>query len=436
MSKKGQEIWAKAKKIIPGGNMILSKRPEMFLPDQWPVYFSKAKGYNIWDLENNKYVDMSLMGVGTNILGYGHEEVDNAVIENIKNGNMSTLNCKEEFILAEKLIEINTPWGEMVKFARSGGEANAIAIRIARAASGKDQIAICGYHGWHDWYLSANLNNKDKLESHLLPNLETCGVPRGLANTVFPFSYNNFSELESIIENNDIGVVKMEVVRTQEPTDDFLQKIREITKKKNIILIFDECTSGFRETYGGISKKYQVQPDMTMFGKALGNGYGITAVIGKKEIMEHAQSSFISSTFWSERTGFTAGIKTLEVMQAMKSWEIITKNGKYIKDNWKKIADQYDLGIDIWGIDALPGFTIKSKNYLKYKTYISQTMLENKILASNAVYVSIVHDKKIIDEYLQILSEIFKTIKECEDGRNIDSLLKGPVCQSGFKRIN
>jgi glutamate-1-semialdehyde aminotransferase len=245
---------------------------------------------------------MSIMGIGTNTLGYSHDEVDNAVIDTVTKGNMSTLNCPEEVYLAEKLIEMN-PWADMVRFARSGGEANAIAIRIARAASGRDEVAICGYHGWHDWYLSANHNDGDGLSNHLLPGLDPMGVPKNLKNTVHPFLYNNFEELLNIVNNHKIGVIKMEVVRNFGPENDFLQKVRNLATQKSIVLIFDECTSGFRETYGGIFKKYNVEPDMTMFGKTIGNGYALTAVVGKREIMEAAQKTFISSTFWTERIG-------------------------------------------------------------------------------------------------------------------------------------
>ena len=234
----GQDLYEKAKKIIPGGTMLLSKRPEMFLPDNWPSYFSKAKGCEIWDLDNRKYIDMSIMGIGTNTLGYGHREVDKTVLNVIKNGNMSTLNCPEEVKLAEKLIEIN-PWSDMVRFARTGGEANSIAIRIARASSGKDKVAICGYHGWHDWYLSVNHNKQNDLSAHLLPGLEPNGVPKNLKDTVYPFNYNNFDELLDIVTKNDIGTIKMEVTRNFEPEDNFLEKVRDLCNKKNIILIFD-----------------------------------------------------------------------------------------------------------------------------------------------------------------------------------------------------
>ena len=432
---KGQKLWKRAKKVIPGGNMLLSKRSEMFLPDHWPAYFSKSEGCKVWDLDGKEYIDMSIMGIGTNTLGYGHPEVDNAVKEVINLGNMSTLNCPEEVYLAEKLIELHS-WAEMVRFARSGGEANAIAIRIARAASGKDNVAICGYHGWHDWYLSANLADDASLDGHLLPGLNPRGVPRNLKNTVFPFNYNDFTTLENLANNNDIGVIKMEVVRNKGPEDNFLQKVRDLATKKNIVLIFDECTSGFRETFGGLHKKYGVEPDMAMFGKALGNGYAITAIIGKRSIMEAAQSTFISSTFWTERIGPSAGLATLKVMEKIKSWEIITQTGQDIRKKWQGLADKYQLNIEHWGLPSLAGFTFKSPNFLAYKTLMTQEMLKKGYLVSNTIYSSISHTPEIVDKFFFELDPIFSQIAKCEEGQDVMKLLNGPVCHSGFKRLN
>lgn len=433
---KGQELYKKAKNIIPGGTMLLSKRPEMFLPEHWPSYFSKAKGCKVWDLDGIKFTDMSIMGIGTNTLGYGHEEVDAAVVETVKNGNMSTLSCPEEVYLAEKLIEIN-PWAEMVRFARSGGEANAIAIRIARAASGRDKVAICGYHGWHDWYLSTNLGSGDGLGNHLLPGLNPAGVPKELENTTIPFNYNDFDGLKDIVSKGDVGVIKMEVVRNFGPENDFLKKVRELATKNNIILIFDECTSGFRETFGGIYKKYGVEPDMAMYGKTIGNGYALTAVVGKKSVMEAAQKTFISSTFWTERIGPTAALKTLEVMDKIKSWEIITEKGQIMRDGWQKLANEHNLRINIAGIPSLSSYSFESENHLKYKTYITQEMLKKGFLASTIFYASIAHADKDFEQYFDALSSIYKTISDCENGsKNIEQLLEGPICHAGFKRLN
>jgi glutamate-1-semialdehyde 2,1-aminomutase len=432
---KGQKLWKRAKQIIPGGNMLLSKRPEMFLPDQWPAYFSRAKGCKVWDLDGNEFTDMSIMGIGTNILGYGHPEVDAAVHGVVNAGNMSTFNCPEEVYLAEKLIELH-PWASMVRYARSGGEANAIAIRIARAATGKDKVAICGYHGWHDWYLSVNLADDVSLDGHLLPGLEPNGVPRNLRGTVFPFTYNNFTELQALVDTHDIGVIKMEVVRNKGPEDNFLQKVRQLATERGIVLIFDECTSGFRETFGGIHKKFGVEPDLAMFGKALGNGYAITAIVGRREVMEAAQTTFISSTFWTERIGPTAALKTLEVMKQLNSWDLITKTGQAITQKWQSLAEKHKLSISTWGLPALTGFTFNSPQALEYKTLITQEMLAQGYLAGNSVYVCIDHTPEVIDEFFAKLDPIFAMIKECEEGRDVMRLLKGPVCHAGFKRLN
>ena len=436
---KGQKLYKRAKKIIPGGNMLLSKRPEMFLPEHWPAYFSKAKGCDVWDLDGKKYKDVSIMGIGTNILGYGHQEIDSAVSEIIKTGNMSTLNCPEEVYLAERLIQIN-PWADMVKFARSGGEANAIAIRIARAASQKDNIAICGYHGWHDWYLSSNLNTDgNNLDEHLLAGLSTKGVPSALKGTVYPFSYNNFEELIEIVETKNIGTIKMEVMRNHKPKDNFLLKVRELATKKNIVLIFDECTSGFRETFGGLHSKFNIEPDIAMYGKALGNGYAITAIVGTKEVMIEAQSSFISSTFWTERIGPAAALKTLEVMEKEESWIQITKIGKRVKKGWSDIAINNDLKLDYNGIPALASFNIVSvnNNTNLYKTLITQEMLKRGFLASNSFYSSTSHDDMTLDSYLNNLNDIFSIISSCEKGeKKIEELLDGPQAHLGFKRLN
>ena len=415
--------------------MLLSKRPESFLPDKWPAYFSKAKGCKVWDLEGVEYIDMSIMGIGTNTLGYAHPSVDEAVLKAVKDGNMSTLNCPEEVFLAERLIALH-PWSDMVRFARTGGEANAIAVRIARAAVGKEKIAICGYHGWHDWYLSANLGNDSSLDEHLIPGLDPKGVPPNLKGTVVPFRYNDPDDLIKVVQENDIGIIKMEVSRSVEPVEGYLQFIRKLASENNIILIFDECTSGFRETFGGLHKKYDVIPDMMMLGKTLGNGYAITAVLGTEEIMKFAQSTFISSTFWTERIGPAAALKALEIMEKEKSWTKITNIGIEIVDRWEKLGKVYNLPIQISGLPSLAVFTIKSKNWIKYKTFICQEMLKNGFLASNLIYSCIDHKSYVLDQYFDRLESIFSIIKDCENGRDIDTLLEGPICQTGFGRLN
>ncbi|MDA7897674.1 aminotransferase class III-fold pyridoxal phosphate-dependent enzyme [Akkermansiaceae bacterium] len=435
--KKGQLLYNKAKTLIPGGTMLLSKRPEMHLPDQWPSYFQSAKGITVTDLDGQKYTDMYIMGIGTNTLGYGYAAVDAAVTETIKKGNMSTLSCPEEVGLAEKLVELH-PWSDMVRLARSGGEANSIAVRIARAASGRDKVAICGYHGWHDWYISTNLGDNAGLDEHLLPGLKPAGVPRILAGTTIPFEYNNLDQISQIVKDNpDLGVIKMEVTRNMGPIEGYLEGIRKLCDANNIVLIFDECTSGFRETYGGIHLKYGVEPDVCMFGKALGNGYAITAVLGRKEVMEAAQKTFISSTFWTERIGPAAAVATLEAMKETRSWDIITEQGKKIQAGWQKLGEEHNLRLKCAGIPALSTYSIESPNWLKYKTFITQEMLKRDYLAGSSVYLCIEHTDSVIDNYLNELNPIMKVIRSYEEtGRDIGELLEGPVCHSSFKRLN
>jgi glutamate-1-semialdehyde 2,1-aminomutase len=228
----------------------------------------------------------------------------------------------------------------------------------------------------------------------------------------------------------------MEVVRNIGPEDNFLHKVRKLATDRGIVLIFDECTSGFRETFGGLHKKYGVEPDMAMFGKALGNGYGITATIGKREVMEAAQTTFISSTFWTERIGPTAALKTLEVMGRIKSWDTITQTGLSIRQGWQILADKHGLKITHSGLAALTGFNFQSENALAYKTLITQEMLAKGYLASNSVYACIDHTAEIIAGYFEALDPIFALIKKCEDGCDVMSLIKGPICHGGFKRLN
>ncbi len=437
LNNKGQVYWERAKKIIPGGTHLFSKRPDNFLPRLWPVYYSKAKGCKIWDLENNKYSDLCSMGLGTNLLGYSNKKVDNFVIEKLKQSNVSTLNSLEDYFLAEKLIKIH-PWFDMVRFTRTGGEANSVAVRIARAATGKDKIAFCGYHGWHDWYLSSNINKKTNLNNLLMEGLSPSGVPKNLKNTSFPFFYNDFESLEKIVsQNSDIGIIKMEVMRNIEPKNQFLKKVRALANKKNIVLIFDECTSGFRGNLGGLHKKYGVIPDMVIFGKALGNGYPINAILGKKEVMEGAQKTFISSTFWTERLGPSAALKTISEMEKTKSWETIIKTNKLIRSKWKQIAKENNIKIQIDGMVGIPSFRIHHKDWNLFKTYITQEMLLKKILATNSIYISTAHNNKNLSNYFEELDLNFKKIKKCiDDELNIDKILKVPESKTGFYRLN
>ena len=308
-TQKSQHLYLKAKSIIPGGTQLLSKRPEMFAPDVWPAYFSRAKGCEVWGIDGNHYYDMSTNGIGSCLLGYADPDVSEAVIKRIKDGSMCTLNPPEEVELAERLCHIH-PWAQQVRLARTGGGIGAVAARIARATTKRSKIAVCGYHGWHDWYLAANISGDDSLNGHLLPGLNPAGVPRQLCETTVTFKYNQLEQLEDIVNKHgdDLAAVVMEPTRYNDPEDNFLEKVKQLTSKCGALLIFDEITIGWRLCFGGAHLKYQVQPDMAIFAKALGNGHPIAAVLGTKEAMEGANISFISSTYWTESVGPVASI--------------------------------------------------------------------------------------------------------------------------------
>ncbi|MCX5695199.1 MAG: aminotransferase class III-fold pyridoxal phosphate-dependent enzyme [Candidatus Omnitrophica bacterium] len=437
MTKKtGIRLWNEAKTIIPGGNQLLSKRVERFLPGEWPAYYTKAKGCQIWDLDGNRYYDFAQMGVGSCALGYADEDVNRAVISAIRDGSMATLNCYEEVELAKKLIKIH-PWADSVKFARTGGEACAIAIRIARAAAGRSKIAFCGYHGWHDWYLSANIANSNNLDEQLLPGLAPLGVPFELKGSAIPFNYNKLSELENIIKSNpkQIGVIIMEPMRSIYPEPGFLEGVRKIADRIGAILIFDEVTSGFRLNLGGIHLVFGVKPDIAVFGKALGNGFPITAVIGKKKIMDFAQRTFVSSTFWTERIGFVAALATLRKMAEKKVQKKLVYFGERINAGWKKLARKHNLGITISGIPPLTHISFKNNVPLETQTLYAQEMLEQGFLVSSSVYATYAYTDELIDKFIFHSDRAFAKIRKALDSTEIKRFLKNDVIQEGFKRL-
>ena len=434
--KESQALYKKAKKIIPGGTQLLSKRPEMFGVDNWPSYYSKAKGCEVWDLDGNKYRDFSYMGIGANILGYADDTVNSAVKEAIDNGSMCTLNAPEEVELAEKLCEIHS-WAEMVRFSKSGGESATIAIRIARASTKKDIVLFCGYHGWHDWYLASNLGDENNLEGHLLPGLSPLGVPKGLKGTSFPFAYNDKEAFDKLIERHDgkIATVIMEPLRNIYPEKGFLEHIRKVTKEKNIVLIFDEISAGFRLCLGGSHLVLGVEPDMALFGKALSNGYPMGAVIGTKEVMESVQETFISSTYWTDRIGLVASLETIKKHQALEVEKVLDKNGSMVQSGWQRLAQKHNLNISIMGIKPLSYFSFNYSDALEIKTLFIQEMLKLEFLSTTGYYASYAHKDEDIEAYLEAVDKVFGLIKEALENSEIDKLLESEVCHGGFKRL-
>ena len=426
--------WGEYKKNILNGSMLLSKKPSRYLPGAWPVNYQRAKGCNVWS-NDKKYLDFSLMGVGTNILGYAHKAINNAIKQELDKSNMSTLNSDKFNILSNEFFKMHK-WSNKCFYAKTGAEANAVALRISRNYSKKDSIIICGYHGWHDWYLSANIKNKDTLNQIHLSGLSTDGVPSVFGKLIHSFYFNDFNNFKKIVDkNNSIGTVIMEVHRNIKPKKNFLKKIRKICTEKKITLIFDECTSGFRETYGGIHKKFGVDPDIAVFGKAIGNGIPINVILTKNEIAKNAEKTFMSSTFWTDSLGPTAAIATLKEMKRIKSWNKICVTGRKIKSFWKKIAKKYNLKLIISGLDSMPTFNFKCLKNELYLNYFTQEMLKKKFLATNTIYCCVNHEK-FLKKYFFQSKKIFRQIAHFEKNKNISLHLENPIKEKNFSRLN
>jgi len=381
---------------------------------------------------------MAQMGIGTSILGYANNELVKATNEASLKGINCTLNSYEEFELAERLLHF-CPTFNKVKFARSGGEAMAIAIRIARAATGKDKVVFSGYHGWEDWYLAANINqeNTDRLSEHLLPGLEPLGVPRGLSNTAIPFLYNDIEDFKRVMRyHDDIGIICIEGARYDLPNNEFLDEIKKVAEQKNILLISDEITSGWRMTDGGVYKLNSYDPDIVVFGKGMGGGYAISAIVGKKNCMEYANNTFISSTMWTERIGFVAALKTLEILEKNKLWEYFIKIGKKLTIGWKIKAKKYNLKLETTNFFPLATFKLCYDDLNPYiLTLFTQEMLKRGYLASSSVYISMSHTETIIDRYIDVLDEVFPLLSQAIKENDFKKYLKTEVRNDSFKRL-
>ena len=422
---------------IPGLSGLLGKRPELYLPGgKWPTYYSKAKGINIWDLKGKKYLDFTMLGIGSCVFGYADKDINDVAKKIINEGSMTTLNPIEDLDLAERLIEIH-PWAEQVKYARTGGEIMSMAVRVARAATGRDKVLFCGYHGWHDWYLSTNLNKSDKLKDHLLPGLEPLGVPKELSGTIIPFKFNNYEDYENIVLKNvkDCAAIIIEPARDKIVDKKFLSLLRKISSKHNCVLIFDEITSAWRNDTSGIHKELSINPDLITFGKTIANGIPMSVLMGKKSIMEFSNKTFISSTNWTERLGPACAVEFLKKHKKMKVGNILKRNGKKIRSIWSKAAQNSNLKIEISGILPLSQFKIISDIWPVIITYFNQEMLKKGILASDRCYSNICQNELSLKKYESACFEIFKNISKHLETESLLQQLDGPIKQMGFKRL-
>lgn len=430
-----QKRYLEAKKIIPGGTQLLSKKPELYAPDHWPAYFTRAKGCEIWDLDGRSYYDFSNNSVGTCLLGYAYEPVVEAVNARIRNGSMCSLNPPEEVELAERLCAIH-PWAEQVRFARSGGEIASVAIRIARATTGRDVVAVCGYHGWTDFYIAVNLGESARDRGKLLDNMPPDGVPEGLRSTTVAFHYGNLEEFDRIIARygDRLACVLMETARSSDPEPGFMEHIRAETRRVGAVMILDEISIGWRNCLGGYHRKLGVVPDMAIFAKAMGNGHPISAVIGTKAAMEGAKKAFISSTFWTESVGPVAALATIKEMERTKVWETVWQTGTQVVDMWHRYGKKHGLPVE--EEECFP--TLAHFRFgimpMELKTLFTRMMVERGFLGNTGFYPTLAHTPEILAAYERALDQVFEEMAQILKQGDVEKVLT-QSCISGFSRL-
>ena len=431
---RSHELFGRARELIAGQTQLLSRHPTLHAFGVSPVYAESAKGCRFRDVDGNEYIDMC-GGTGVVYLGYCHPTVDAAAVEQIRKGIAYPVNSPLEIELAELLIEA-VPCAEMVRYAKGGGDANAVAIRLARCYTGRDKVLFCGYHGWHDWYLAANLEQADNLDGHLLPGVPVGGVPKALAGTAIPFAYNDLDDLRRKLEANrgQVACIIMEAARSYQPEQGFLEGVRELADAHEVVLIFDEVVTGFRYARGGAQQYFGVVPDMATFGKAIGNGYPIAAIVGRRDIMSSITASFVSSSYWSEPASMAAAIAIQKLIRDEDVIGHIWRMGERYQEGLLKIGRDFDVPLYVEGLPPVFHIGFKVDSPGKHVTLITQEMAKRGVHTIGGCYIMYAHQPDDIDYVLAMLREVAPTLREAIQKGNVDGLLEVPEGRLVFKK--
>jgi glutamate-1-semialdehyde 2,1-aminomutase len=433
----GPDLWRRARQSISCGTGLQSKRAESFDPASWPSYFSRASGSYVWDTAGRRYLDFT-GGVGAILLGHGDPDVNAGVHRRVTLGSYCTLASPDEIALAELLLQLH-PWAGKVRYARGGGEALSLAVRIARAATGRSGIAFCGYHGWSDWYLAANLSGTAALEGHLMPGLEPLGVPRELAGTAVPFKYNDFAAFERAFAQfgNAPAAVVMEPLRSEEPRDGFLQKIAARCRAAGSVLVIDEVTAGWRFGFPGAAARLGIEPDVAVYAKALSNGFPCAAIVGCQSVMEAANASFISSSYWTDGVGPAAALACIGKMQRLGTQARVWSLGQRLQRGLRDLAATHpQLKLAVGGQPAAPSlaFGLEADAAAAKVLYIRR-MVARGFLVSGQYYVLGTHDESQIESLLTALAEVFAGLEVLESGGQLQAAAGEVKTNQGFGRL-
>lgn len=417
----------RAKLVTPIGSQTYSKSYRYFCEGVSPAFIDRGEGCRLWDVDGNEFIDF-ICALGPITVGYNDVRINKVIKEQLSKGIIFSQPAKVSIELAEKLVEI-IPCAEMVRFVKNGSDATSAAVRLARAYTGKEIILVSGYHGMQDWYIASTTNNK--------------GVPKSTSDLIKNFEYNNIDSLKTLIEENknNIACIIMEPIQADGPENGYLEEIRAIANANNIILIFDEVVSGFRYALGGASELYNVTPDLVAIGKGMANGMPISAVAGKKELLELIGSDgvFVSTTFGGETLSIVAALKTIEILSEKGAYEKIWSLGNLMRDGLINLVDKYKLGnvINVSGLAPHCGIIFDGTgdlDYLDINSIYQQTLIENGILTVGINNLNLAHSDIEVKKYLQASQEAFKKILIAINNNSTENLLKGGKVDPIFKR--
>ncbi|MGE3316643.1 MAG: aspartate aminotransferase family protein [Planctomycetaceae bacterium] len=432
------EVYQRAEQLIPGGTQLISRRPSKFAHGVSPIYIASAKGARFRDIDGHEYIDW-VSGIGAIILGYCDPVVDEAVRKQIGTGVTYSANHEIEVELAEELVA-TIPCAEMVRYAKGGGEACAIAVRIARGITGRDKILFCGYHGWHDWYLAANLTADANLDEHLFTGIEPIGIPRGLAGTAIPFPYGNVAALGELLDTHkgEVAAIIMEPMRSELPPEGYLQAVAKLARERNVILIFDEVSTGFRLSAGGVQPALGVTPDMAVFAKSISNGYAMGAVVGRREVMEPAARMFISSTYWSDTIGLRAALTTLQEIRKRNAPATIQRTGDEVKIRLNRVAAETGCPVKCVGANVHPHLKFELADPSQQPviaTLYMQEMAKRGCHGYPSFYLNAAQGASELDQTEQAARETFTIIARALDSGTPADFLECEVRTETFKRL-
>jgi glutamate-1-semialdehyde 2,1-aminomutase len=435
---KSLALYERAKALIAGRTHLFGRRAEMHAYGFSPIYSARQQGGYFWDVDGHKYIDFN-MGAGAVLLGHAYPTVVRAVQDQAAQGTGLSINHPLELETAELLAEL-VPCAEMVRFCKGGGEANAVAVRIARAATGRDKVVFCGYHGWHDWYLAANLASESALSKHLLPGIAPRGVPRELEGTALPFEFNNLDSLRQVLQahSGEVACVILEAARSYLPEPGFLEGVRDLTRQQGAVLIFDEVVTGFRSARGGAQEYYNVIPDVATFAKCISNGFALGAVAGKREVMDVAVDSFISSVYWAEATGLAAGKATLREYLNQPVCTAVQDFGKAFVAGCRRVIQECGIPATMIGLPSFPSLTFRDlapELLDPVVTLYMQETAKRGMFGGPGHFFCLQHTQSDLTAAVEIIGAALTTIRKALDEGDVSKYLECPVRQSGFRRL-